>query len=399
MGPLQGVKVLDLTSMVSGPMGAMILSDQGAEVIKVEPLNGELVRHMAADHNGLNPVFYSCNRGKKSIAIDLKTKQGKEILFKLASEADVFMQNFRPGAIERMGFSEKDLRKINKDIIYVSISGFGKNGPYSASRVYDPVIQALSGATDIQADRDTGRPKMFRIIIADKVTSLTAAQAVSSALYVREKKGIAQHIELSMLDCMLSFFWPEGMAGIVFAEKETDVRKLQGSQDLIYKAKDGYITAGAVSDAEWQGMCNALERQDLIEDERFATSAARVSNSGERKDLTGKEISKWNSEEILARFQEQGVPCAPLLSRMELMSHEQILANESILVTDVDGFGEVRQARPAARFNETPSEISRPAPRLGEHGNEILTELGYSNEFQDNLIEEGKISIDKDKGE
>ena len=184
MGPLQGIKVLDLTSMVSGPMGAMILADQGAEVIKVEPLNGELVRHMAADHNGLNPVFYSCNRGKKSIAIDLKTKQGKEILFKLASEADVFMQNFRPGAIERMGFGEKDLRKINKDIIYVSISGFGKNGPYSASRVYDPVIQALSGATDIQADRDTGRPKMFRIIIADKVTSLTAAQAVSSALYV-----------------------------------------------------------------------------------------------------------------------------------------------------------------------------------------------------------------------
>ena len=117
MGPLQGVKVLDLTSMVSGPMGAMILADQGAEVIKVEPLNGELVRHMAADHNGLNPVFYSCNRGKESIAIDLKTKQGKEILFKLASEADVFMQNFRPGAIERMGFGEKDLRKINKDII------------------------------------------------------------------------------------------------------------------------------------------------------------------------------------------------------------------------------------------------------------------------------------------
>ena len=143
---------------------------------------------------------------KSQLPIDLKTKQGKEILFKLASEADVFMQNFRPGAIERMGFGEKDLRKINKDIIYVSISGFGKNGPYSASRVYDPVIQALSGATDIQADRDTGRPKMFRIIIADKVTSLTAAQAVSSALYVREKKGIAQHIELSMLDCMLSFF-------------------------------------------------------------------------------------------------------------------------------------------------------------------------------------------------
>ena len=395
MGPLEGVKVLDLTSMVSGPMAAMMLADQGAEVIKIEPTHGEQLRHMAAPHNGVNPAFYSCNRGKKSLAIDLKSKEGKEILLKLVREADVFMQNFRPGAIERMGFGEDVLRKVNEKLINVSISGFGTKGPYSSSRVYDPVIQALSGATDIQADRETGRPQMFRVIVADKVTALTAAQAVSSALYQRERSNIGQHIELSMLESVLAFFWPEGMAGLVYKEKEMDVRKLQGTQDLIYKAKDGYITAGAVSDAEWQGMCNALERQDLIEDERFATSAARVSNSGERKDLTGKEISKWNSEEILARFQEQGVPCAPLLSRMELMSHEQILANESILVSDVDGFGEVRQARPAARFNETPSEISRPAPRLGEHGNEILTELGYSNEFQQNLFKEGKLFKDE----
>ena len=395
MGPLEGVKVLDLTSMVSGPMAAMMLADQGAEVIKIEPTHGEQLRHMAAPHNGVNPAFYSCNRGKKSLAIDLKSKEGKEILLKLVKEADVFMQNFRPGAIERMGFGEDVLREVNEKLINVSISGFGTKGPYSSSRVYDPVIQALSGATDIQADRETGRPQMFRVIVADKVTALTAAQAVSSALYQRERSNIGQHIELSMLESVLAFFWPEGMAGLVYKEKEMDVRKLQGTQDLIYKAKDGYITAGAVSDAEWQGMCNALERQDLIEDERFATSAARVSNSGERKDLTGKEISKWNSEEILARFQEQGVPCAPLLSRMELMSHEQILANESILVSEVDGFGEVRQARPAARFNETPSEISRPAPRLGEHGNEILTELGYSNEFQQNLFKEGKLFKDE----
>ena len=395
MGPLEGVKVLDLTSMVSGPMAAMMLADQGAEVIKIEPTHGEQLRHMAAPHNGVNPAFYSCNRGKKSLAIDLKSEEGKEILLKLVKEADVFMQNFRPGAIERMGFGEDVLREVNEKLINVSISGFGTKGPYSSSRVYDPVIQALSGATDIQADRETGRPQMFRVIVADKVTALTAAQAVSSALYQRERSNIGQHIELSMLESVLAFFWPEGMAGLVYKEKEMDVRKLQGTQDLIYKAKDGYITAGAVSDAEWQGMCNALERQDLIEDERFATSAARVSNSGERKDLTGKEISKWNSKEILARFQEEGVPCAPLLSRMELMSHEQILANESILVSDVDGFGEVRQARPAARFNETPSEISRPAPRLGEHGNEILTELGYSNEFQKNLFKEGKLFKDE----
>ena len=393
MGPLEGIKVLDLTSMVSGPMGAMMLADQGAEVIKVEPINGEQLRHMAAPHNGVNPAFFSCNRGKKSLAVDLKSEEGKEILLKLVQEADVFMQNFRPGAIDRMGFGETNLRKLNKRLIYVSISGFGTEGPYSNSRVYDPVIQALSGATDIQADRETGRPQMFRVIVADKVTAITAAQAVSSALYKREKSGVGQHIQLSMLESMLAFFWPEGMAGLGYGENEFDVRKLQGSQDLIYKAKDGYITAGAVSDAEWSGMCRALKREDLLEDERFSTSAARVSNAGERKQLTGEEISKWDSEEILTRFKEEGVPCAPLLNRMDLMEHEQVLANESIWINDYEGFGEVRQARPAARFGETPSEIVRPAPKLGEHGQEILTELGYSSSAQSKLIKEGKVVV------
>ena len=234
---------------------------------------------------------------------------------------------------------------------------------------------------------------MFRVIVADKVTAITAAQAVSSALYKREKSGAGKHIQLSMLESMLAFFWPEGMAGLVYGENEFDVRKLQGSQDLIYKAKDGYITAGAVSDAEWDGMCRALKREDLLEDERFSTSAARVSNAGERKQLTGEEISKWDSEEILTRFKEEGVPCAPLLNRMDLMEHEQVLANESIWINDYEGFGEVRQARPSARFGETPSEIARPAPKLGEHGQEILTELGYSSSAQSKLIKEGKVVV------
>ena len=387
MGPLTGLKVLDLTGMVSGPVAAMMLADQGAEVIKVEPLTGELVRHMAAPHNGVNPVFFSCNRGKKSIALDLKTEEGKKILLRLASEADVFMQNFRPGAIDRMGFGEEVIRKLNPKIIYVSISGFGNRGPYANSRVYDPVIQALSGATDIQADRDTGRPKMFSIIIADKVTALTAAQAVAAALYAREKHGTAQHIELSMLDCMISFFWPEGMAGIVFAENEIDVRKLQGSQDLIYKAKDKYITAGAVSDAEWQGMCKALNREDLVDDERFASPAGRVANAQIRKEITGEEIAKWKSSEILERLQAEGVPSAPLLDRMELLDNEQILANGSIQRINIDGFGEVRQARPAARFSKTPTKLSRPAPKLGEHTHEVLSDIGINETERKNLLD------------
>ena len=393
MGPLEGVKILDLTSMVSGPMGAMILADQGAEVIKVEPLAGDQLRHMAATHNGVNAPFYSCNRGKKSLAIDLKSKEGKEILNKLVEQSDVFMQNFRPGTIERMGFGYEELKKINPKLIFLSISGFGNKGPYAQSRVYDPVIQALSGATDIQADRDTGTPKMFRIVVADKVTSLTASQAVSSALYAREKTSQGQHIKLSMLDSVIAFFWPEGMTGLVFEENEFDVRKLQGSQDLIYQAKDRYITAGAVSDAEWMGMCRALNMEELIEDERFSTSSARVINAEERKQITGAEIKKWNSEDILERFQAEGVPSAPLLDRMELMHHEQIIANKTILREHYKGFGEVRQAKPAAYFENTPSEITRPAPKLGEHGKEIVLSLGYDEEYLKKLVMEKRIAL------
>ena len=393
MGPLEGVRIIDLTSMVSGPMGAMMLADQGAEVIKVEPIAGEQLRHMAAPHNGVNPVFYSCNRGKKSLAIDLKSKEGKQILIKLIKDSDVLMQNFRPGTTDRMGFGYEAMKKINPNLVYLSISGFGDKGPYAQSRVYDPVIQALSGATDIQADRNTGTPKMFRVVIADKVTSLTAAQAISSALYARERTAKGQHIKLSMLDSVIAFFWPEGMSGLVFKKNEFDVRKLQGSQDLIYEAKDRYITAGAVSDAEWTGMCNALNMQQLINDERFATSAARVINAEERKKITGQEIKKWQSNDILSRFQEEGVPSAPLLDRMELMNHEQIIKNQTILRQEYEGFGEVRQARPAAHFEDTPSEISRPAPKLGEHGEEILNSIGISESVRKKLVDEGKIFI------
>ena len=393
MGPLKGIKIIDLTTMVSGPMGAMILADQGAEVIKVEPMAGDQLRHMAATHNGVNAPFYSCNRGKKSLAIDLKSEEGKDVLLSLVKESDVFMQNFRPGTIDRMGFSYEKLKEINPNLIYLSISGFGDQGPYAQSRVYDPVIQALSGATDIQADRDSGTPKMFRIVVADKVTSLTASQAVSSALYAREKTSIGQHIKLSMLDSVIAFFWPEGMTGLVFKENEFDVRKLQGSQDLIYEAKDRYITAGAVSDAEWIGMCNALKMEELIEDDRFSTSAARVINAEERKSITAQEIKKWNSEDILERFQIEGVPSAPLLDRMELMNHEQIIANQTVFKKEYEGFGEVRQAKPAAFFENTPSEIQRPAPKLGEHGKEIVLSLGYDNEYLEKLISEQKIVV------
>jgi crotonobetainyl-CoA:carnitine CoA-transferase CaiB-like acyl-CoA transferase len=377
--------------MVSGPVAAMMLADQGADVIKVEPTTGEQMRHIGPTVNKVTAAFFSCNRGKRSIGVDLKSEDGKKILFDLVADADVLIQNFRPGAMERMGFGEPVLRELNPRLIYVSISGFGEEGPYAHKRVYDPVIQALSCATDIQADRATGRPQMFRIIIADKVTAITAAQAISTALYAREKSGEGQHVRLSMLDAMLSLFWPEGMAGLTYADQEFDVRRYQGAMDLIYETQDRFITAGAISDSEWEGMCRALNREDLIDHPNFKTAQGRFTHNSERKEITAEEIKKWSSDEILARFDQAGVPCAPIIDRSELLDHEQVLANGSVDRLHFEEFGEVRQARHPARFDKTPASVSRPAPRLGEHGREVLAAIGYDAAAIDALVRAGTV--------
>lgn len=397
-GPLDGVRVLDFSTMVSGPVAARMLADQGADVIKVESPKGDEMRKIGNQRNGLTAVFMSCNRGKRGICLDLKNEDARHALSELVKSVDVIIQNFRPGAMARIGFDEATVRAIKKDIIYVSISGFGEQGPYAHQRVYDPVIQALCGATDIQADRDSGRPKMFRIIIADKVTSLTAAQAVSSALYAREKTGKGDHIKLSMLDAMVSFFWPEGMSGITFVGDEIDVTKYQGTMDLIYETTNGYMTAGAVSDDEWRGMCTALNKTEWIEDERFNNTTVRFKNAELRKQMTAAEIVKWDRQEILERLDQQGVPSAPLLSRLDLLDDEQIAANGTIEIYEWEGHGQVRQARPAATFDVHPGSVDRAAPLMGEHNVEILQEIGYSNADIQTLVDKAALIGEKEIG-
>lgn len=377
-GPLTGVRVVDLTSMISGPVATMMLGDQGADVIKVEPLTGDLVRTMGPNRSGLTSGFISANRSKRSLALDLKTEEGMAVIKKLVTTADVFVQNFRPGAIDRMGLGEAVVRQLKEDIIYVSISGFGETGPYAHKRVYDPVIQALSGLADIQKDGETGRPKMIRTIIPDKTTSVTAAQAITAALFSRERNGEGQHVKLAMLDTMVAYLWPEGMAGFTFIGKEVKAARAQFAQDLIFETTTGYITAGAVSDVEWVGMCRALEHEEWLEDERFKTTNGRIINVKDRLQMTADVLITRSAEEWLERLDQQGVPCAPVLQRHEVFNHEQIKINEMVAEYDHPVAGRIRQPRPAARFDKTPAAMQRHAPMLGEHSRELLEELGIA---------------------
>jgi len=377
-GPLDGFRVLDLTTMVSGPVATMMLGDQGADVIKIEPPAGELMRQVGIDRLGMTSSFLSCNRSKRSLSVDLKTTDGLAIVKKLVATADVLVQNFRPGAIERMGLGEDVVRAIRPDIIFVSISGFGETGPYAQQRVYDPVIQALSGLADIQADRGTGEPRMVRTVIPDKTTSVTAAQAITAALLARERGRGGQHVRLAMLDTMIAFLWPEGSSALNFVGNEGDPTGGQMGLDLVFKTLDGYITAGAVTNPEWAGMCRALGREELIEDAKFATPKVRFQNIAERRAIMSAEIAKWRSDEILARFVAEEVPCAPILSRQALLDNEQVVENAIIEIHDDPVLGPVRQPRPAARFSATPATVRELAPFLGADNADILEELGYA---------------------
>ncbi|MCB1685429.1 MAG: CoA transferase [Pseudomonadales bacterium] len=376
-GPLNGIRVVDLTSMISGPVATMILADQGADVIKVEPPSGDLVRYMGPNREGLSSGFISANRSKRSLVVDLKTSAGMAVVKKLIATADVFVQNFRPGAIERMGLGEGVVRGLREDIVYVSISGFGETGPYAHKRVYDPVIQALSGLADIQKDGETGRPKMVRTIIPDKTTALAAAQAITAALFARERGAGGQHVKLAMLDAMVAYLWPEGMSGFTFVGTEVKAARAQLAQDLIFQTLDGYITAGAVSDAEWQGMCRALEQPEWLEDARFRTANDRIINVRERLAMTGEVLATRSSAEWLDRLDAEGVPCGPVLQRHEVFVQEQIRINGTVSEYDHPVAGRIRQPRPAAQFDKTPASMTRHAPTLGEHTAQLLEELGF----------------------
>ena len=271
-GPLEGFKIIDLTQVVSGPLATMMLADQGADVIKVESPGGDYTRAVSNRRNGFAAAFLNNNRNKRSVTLDLKHPQGLDTCLRLAATADVFVQNFRPGVIDRMGLGETAVREARPDIVYVSISGFGDRGPYAAKPVYDPLVQALTGLTTVQAGSDHERPRLVRTIIPDKVTGITAAQAITAALLARERSGEGQHVRLSMLESVVAFLWHSDMGSQTFVGDELPQAEAQSFIDLIYETTDGYISVAVQNDRQWQGLAAALQRPEWLEDERFATA-------------------------------------------------------------------------------------------------------------------------------
>lgn len=355
----------------------MILADQGADVIKIESPAGDHMRRVGTKHKGMTSSFLTCNRGKRSMCVDVKQSKGLALVLELVKSADVLVQNFRPGVIERMGLGEDRVRELKPDIIYLSISGFGKNGSHAHQRVYDPVIQALSGLADVQRDQKTGVPRMVRTIICDKTTALTAAHAITTALFYREKTGEGQTMDLAMLDTMVGFLWPETMGSLSFVGKEQDPAHSQKSPDLVFKTADGYITAGANSDSEWEGMCNALNRPDLICDPRFKTAQARSENIAQRRQIVSDEISSWVSEEILERFDLGGVASAPILTRIDLINNPQIIENNILTIIKDEILGDVRVPRPPVQHSGQPTCVRKLAPFQGADNRALMLELGY----------------------
>jgi crotonobetainyl-CoA:carnitine CoA-transferase CaiB-like acyl-CoA transferase len=371
----------------------MVLADQGADVIKVEnPMGGDHTRESSNLSNGFSASFLNNNRNKRSVALNLKDPRGIEAIKRLVAEADVFVQNFRPGVAERMGIGESALREVRPDLIYVSISGFGQEGPFAHKPVYDPLVQALSGLATVQAGSDAERPRLVRTILPDKLTGTVAAQAITAALLARARTGQGQHIKVSMLASVIAFLWGSDMGSQTFVGGELPQQAAASFIDLIYRTTDGHISVAVQSNKEWQALVRALDQPQWLEDPRFLTPALRQDNINDRLALTQEVLETNTSAHWLERLEAEGVPCAPVLTRSEVIDHPQILAEGIIVENEHSIAGPLRQARPAALFSGTPTEHRHGGPDLGQHTDEVLAALGYDADEIAALRQEGVIA-------
>ena len=375
MRPLAGVQVVDLTTNMSGPLATMVLADQGADVVKVEPPGGDVIRSVGTGRDGMSAFFANVNRAKRSIAVDLATADGRRVVERLAAGADVFVQNFRPGVVERLGLGPDKVMGANPRLVYASISGFGTVGPLASAPAYDHVVQALSGYAALQSD-GAPEPALVRQGVIDKATAYSTAQAITAALLARATSGRGARIDVAMLDVALAFLWPDGMMNHTCVDPPEVLPPVSRSFRVTPTA-DGQVVLVTLTAAQWQGLVAALADDDAPE---LADTAARMAGGAAVMRQVRARIAKLPTAEVVERLAAADVPCAPVLALDKVSSHPQVVATDAVQQVDHAVLGPIRQARPAPVFDGSPSPVEPRAPRLGEHTDEVLAASGWSSD-------------------
>lgn len=376
-GPLQGLTVVEACQMVAGPMAAMLCADLGAEVVKVEqPKGGDRMRLLGHRVGSIGALWAGVNRGKRSLVVDLQHPDGLAVVRDLVETADVFIQNFRPGVAERLGIDEPSLRSSNPGLVYVSVSGFGEHGPYIDQKSYDYVIQMLSGMAALQGG--DGPPSLIRNIVIDKVTAMTGTQSILAALLARERGAGGQHVRLSMIDTALAFLWPDGMMQHTLLADDGRVTAGPHMADgyVVRPTKDAHLALMATSNSQFPGLCAALGRPEWLTDPRFATLADREANAAVLDELISAEVAMHVGADLVAALHAHDVPCALARPVSEVHLDPQVVHNQVLVEHERPWLGRVREPRPPAQFSATPTVLGRHAPKLDEHTDEILAELG-----------------------
>ncbi len=378
-GPLAGVRIIEVGEVISAPLGVMMLAEQGADVVKVEPPgHGEESRQLSNYRAGMAGLYANCNHGKRSIGIDLKTAEGLALLHDLVRGADVFVQNWRPGAAERLRVAEPDLRRINPRLVYASVTGYGDDGPYAGRRGYDPIFQSLTGWVAAQLNPEVPIPDLVRNAIVDKATAYTLAQAITAALFARERGAPGQHVRVSMLDAGLVFFWPDGMLRQTLVGDDVENPMVPGERYQLTPTRDGQLVVWAGTAEQMRGTLRAVGREDLAGSAgQRGRAMLRPENVQERTEAVAQGMAKLATEEAYRRLLECEVPAAPILDHAQVLVDPQIAHNGTVVEAVHPVYGRYRRTRAAARFSETVAAQTPPAALYGEHGDAILGELGH----------------------
>jgi crotonobetainyl-CoA:carnitine CoA-transferase CaiB-like acyl-CoA transferase len=393
-GPLAGIRIIDVSEVISGPLAVMLLAEQGADVIKVEPPRyGEESRQLSNYRDGMAALYANCNHGKRSIGINLKTKEGLALLYDLVRDADVFVQNWRPGAAERLRVAEDDLRAINPKLVYASITGFGDDGPYADRRGYDPIFQALSGYVGAQLNPELPIPDLVRNAVVDKATSLSLAQAITAALFARERGAPGQHVRISMLDAGLMFFWPDGMLRHTLVGDDVMNYMVPGERYQLSATADGQLVIWAGTADQMRGTLRAVGRDDLADSpSQRGKIMIEEANQLERVNALDEGLAKMTTAEAYRRMVECEVPAAPILTHEQVLVDPQISHNGSVIEAVHPVYGRYRRVRQAARFSRTIADVTPPAALYAEHSDEILEELGCDPERRARLRAQGVVA-------